>query len=103
MIKIRITWPMLFFGLILLLIWLAREPQQPTPARRKRSQRPRPSAGRAARLVIDQDADGSSSDYDAETERLDEEAARAGLSARRPYRPNPLRREEAYRDRAAVR
>jgi len=98
MIKIKFSWPMLFLGLILLLIWLSRDPDAPIPTPRRKQRRPR--SGRATRGMII-NADSSGSTYDAETNRLDHEAAEAGLRGRRPRPMNPLRNKEAYSARTA--
>lgn len=106
MIKIRITWPLLILLMLALLVWLIRG-QAPKPAKR-RTPSPRPSRPRPTRGTVIIDQDGSSTvhdrDYDAETERLDREAAEAGYraTARRPRAINPLRTREACRDRAAA-
>lgn len=105
MINIRVTWPLLILILLALLAWLIRGPAGKPAKHRAPSPRP-PRPRPAAKVIIDQD--GSSTrhdrDYEAETERLDREAAEAGYSAsaRRPRPINSLRTREAYRDRATA-
>ncbi len=74
MIKIKLTWPALILLLIALAVWLARDPGARKSAP-KRSAAPRPVSQRRRPFVIDQD--GPAASYDAETERLDRQAADA--------------------------
>ena len=71
MIKIKLTWPALILILIALAIWLARDPNARKSAP---SRRPAPPPRRRP-FVIHQD--GPATSYDAETERLDRQAAEA--------------------------
>ena len=82
MITIRFNWPSLLIILLALAVWLIRVSDTP-PARSPGKSRPGPRAPRrptrAARpgVIIDMPAGDSRADYDAETERLDREAAEA--------------------------
>lgn len=74
MIQIKVTWPALILLLVALAVWLARDPgqRQPAPVYQSPSRPPR-TARRP--IIIEQPAPAS--DYAAETERLDREAADA--------------------------
>ena len=95
MIKLKITWPALLLLLIALLVWLARDPGSHKPQRRAPIAPSRPPRRRVPLhrqntddFVIDQDGPVTS-DYAAETERLDREAADRARTAyeetARPY------------------
>ena len=88
MIKVNITWPLLMAFLIALIVYLARDPKphRPLPERRTPS-RPTPRTSRRP-IIIEQPSPVS--DYDAETERLDREAAEA---ARTVFEESEAQRE----------
>jgi hypothetical protein len=110
MLKLKITWPLALLILVAIFAWMikASEPARPSArqeSRPRRTPRRRSPArnGHSARetFVIDVDphpfdaAGGTNPDeYDAETERLDREAAeaaRAAHSARQSVNPMPAR------------
>jgi hypothetical protein len=69
MIHVRINWPTVILILLALAIYLLRAHPSPRPQPKPKARRP---------FVIDRDRDGhhvAGDDYDAETERLDREAA----------------------------
>lgn len=66
MLKIKITWPVVILILFAIAAWLMRSQQPTQPARSRRTPR--------QTIILNGDGDA----YDAETDRLDREAAQAG-------------------------
>lgn len=73
-INLHITWPALILLLIALLVWLARDPGARKSAPKRRTA-PWPASQPRGPIIIEQPP---ASDYAAETERLDREAAESG-------------------------
>lgn len=94
MLKIKITWPVVFMLLISLAVWLIRTSSAQPAARKPTRPTPRPATRNGHRprapFVIDAephpaDCAGDSPDYAAETEALDREAADAARTAHSAY------------------
>lgn len=82
-VRLRITWPLLFALLLATILLIFRSPAQTATTAPAPSPRPRPMAQRArSRHVRRPDVIFKTApDYDAETNRLDQEAAEAARQA----------------------